>query len=154
MGWVCLGIAIGVPALALVLVLLHSCYRNYRLACNGRPFAWLRVRFGWGLRVEELARRLDMPAGEQIPLCGRIVAVADVYDALTSKRVYKAAYCHDVARSIVLEGAGSHFDPAVVQAYRDCERQIVAIAARYGVDVGPASDREPPVATAGIASRR
>jgi retron-type reverse transcriptase len=61
MGWVCLGIAMGLPALVLGLVLVH-CY--YRLACNGRPFAWLRARFGWGLRVEELARRLDVPADE------------------------------------------------------------------------------------------
>ena len=93
-------------------------------------------------------------SGEQIPLCGRIVALADVYDALTSKRVYKAAYCHDVTRSIILEGAGSHFDPAVVQAFRDCERQIVSIAARYGVDVGPAAESRPSAEVLGAAARR
>jgi putative two-component system response regulator len=56
-------------------------------------------------------------SGKQIPLCGRIVSVADVYDALTSKRVYKEAYSHDVARSIIAEGRGRQFDPDVVDAF-------------------------------------
>ena len=62
--------------------------------------------------------------GDQIPLCGRIVALADVYDALTTKRVYKAAYSHEVARSIILEGNGKHFDPALVEAFIDCEEEF------------------------------
>ncbi len=62
--------------------------------------------------------------GDAIPLCGRIVALADVYDALTTKRVYKAAYSHDVARSIILEGNGKHFDPALVEAFIDCEDEF------------------------------
>ncbi len=48
--------------------------------------------------------------GTQIPLCGRIVALADVYDALTTKRVYKAAFPHEVARSIISRGTGKHFE--------------------------------------------
>ena len=56
-------------------------------------------------------------AGQDIPLCARIVAVADVYDALTSKRIYKAAFTPDEARQIIVEGAGTHFDPEVVQAF-------------------------------------
>ena len=56
-------------------------------------------------------------AGEHIPLAARIVAVADVYDALTSKRVYKDAMPHEKACAILNEDAGSHFDPAVVQAF-------------------------------------
>jgi len=55
--------------------------------------------------------------GDEIPLCGRIVAVADVYDALTSKRVYKEAYTHEIARSILLDEKGRHFDPAIVDAF-------------------------------------
>jgi putative two-component system response regulator len=55
-------------------------------------------------------------AGEDIPLCGRIVAVADVYDALTSRRVYKEAYGHETAVSIICEGRGTHFDPNIVDA--------------------------------------
>jgi putative two-component system response regulator len=70
-------------------------------------------------------------AGDRIPLCGRIVALADVYDALTSKRVYKAAYCHDVARSIILEGTGRHFDPDVVDAFLACEAKFIEIRDQF-----------------------
>lgn len=70
-------------------------------------------------------------AGQQIPLCGRIVALADVYDALTSKRVYKEAFSHTVARSIILEGSGSHFDPDVVDAYLEVEPQFIAIRHQF-----------------------
>jgi len=55
--------------------------------------------------------------GEEIPLCGRIIAVADVYDALVSKRVYKDAFTHDSAQAIIEEGRGKHFDPDVVDAF-------------------------------------
>jgi cyclic di-GMP phosphodiesterase len=65
--------------------------------------------------------------GEEIPLCGRIVALADVYDALIAKRVYKDAFSHEVARGIILEGAGSHFDPAVVDAFVQNEEKFLAI---------------------------
>jgi len=70
-------------------------------------------------------------AGEAIPLCGRIVAVADVYDALTSRRVYKDAFTHAVARSIILDDRDSHFDPAVTDSFIACEAQFMAIRARY-----------------------
>jgi putative two-component system response regulator len=69
--------------------------------------------------------------GADIPLCGRIVALADVYDALTSKRVYKDAYSHEQARSIILEGAGSHFDPDIVAAFRAVESQFVAVSQAF-----------------------
>jgi putative two-component system response regulator len=55
--------------------------------------------------------------GEQIPLAARIVALADVYDALTSVRVYKSAYEPEVARLMIDEQSGKHFDPAVVEAF-------------------------------------
>jgi len=73
----------------------------------------------------------DGLAGEEIPLCGRIFAVADVYDALVSRRVYKDAFTHDVARSIVKEGRGTQFDPDVVEAFLHCEEKFVAIKDRY-----------------------
>ena len=57
-------------------------------------------------------------AGEKIPLAARIVALADVYDALTSARVYKPAYDADVARRMIEEEDGRQFDPAVVTAFR------------------------------------
>jgi putative two-component system response regulator len=66
--------------------------------------------------------------GEKIPLCGRIVALADVYDALRSKRVYKPAYSHQTARSLILEGRGTQFDPDVVEAFLNRENEFMAIA--------------------------
>ncbi|WP_164100844.1 HD domain-containing phosphohydrolase [Candidatus Laterigemmans baculatus] len=73
-------------------------------------------------------------AGEQIPLCGRITALADVYDALTSRRVYKPAFSHEKARRIILDGAGSHFDPAIVQAFLNVEREFIQIQHRAATD--------------------
>ena len=55
--------------------------------------------------------------GEDIPLSARIMAVADVYDALTSKRVYKDAMPHMIACGILHDGAGSHFDPNIILAF-------------------------------------
>ena len=69
--------------------------------------------------------------GDAIPLCGRIIALADVYDALTSKRVYKDAYSHERAKSIILDGSGSHFDPNVIDAFLAEEEEFVDIRARY-----------------------
>jgi putative two-component system response regulator len=56
--------------------------------------------------------------GEAIPVAARIVALADVYDALTSVRCYKEAYPPELARQMILEQEGKHFDPAVVEAFR------------------------------------
>jgi putative two-component system response regulator len=68
--------------------------------------------------------------GDEIPLCGRIVALADVYDALTSKRVYKAAFAHDVARAMILTDAGTHFDPAIVDAFIQNENRFESIRSK------------------------
>jgi len=65
--------------------------------------------------------------GDQIPLAARIVAVADVYDALTSRRVYKDAFSHQVARSTILKDSGTHFDPDVVDAFLAVESQFIEI---------------------------
>jgi putative two-component system response regulator len=64
---------------------------------------------------------------EEIPLCGRIVAICDVYDALTTRRVYKPAFSHEVAKSIILDGRGKHFDPEIVEAFLASEEQFIAI---------------------------
>lgn len=66
-------------------------------------------------------------SGESIPLCGRIVAIADVYDALTSERVYKPAFSHEKAVEIIQEGAGSHFDPTLVRGFMKLEKQFQQI---------------------------
>lgn len=68
--------------------------------------------------------------GQEIPLCGRIVALADVYDALTTKRIYKEAFPHEEARSIIVEGSGKHFDPAIVDAFLANEDKFMTIRQR------------------------
>ena len=73
-------------------------------------------------------------AGDAIPLCGRIVAVADVYDALTSKRIYKEAFDHETARRLIVEESGRQFDPDVVEAFLAREPEFMEIAACYSPD--------------------
>jgi putative two-component system response regulator len=59
--------------------------------------------------------------GEGIPLQGRLMAVADVYDALISDRPYKKAFSHEDAVRVILNGSGTHFDPAIVDCFRRVE---------------------------------
>ena len=77
----------------------------------------------------------DGLAGEAIPLSARIMAVADVYDALTSKRVYKDAMSHERASAILVEGSGGHFDPAIIASFQRCE-EAFAETARAMADDG------------------
>jgi putative two-component system response regulator len=72
--------------------------------------------------------------GADIPLSGRIVALADVYDALSSKRVYKSAFTHDVARSIILGDKGTHFDPDIVDAFVAVADDFHVIATTHSDD--------------------
>lgn len=72
--------------------------------------------------------------GEEIPLSARILALADVYDALTSVRCYKEAFSHEKSRAIIIEGDGQHFDPDIVEAFLRCEEQFVDIKKRYQDD--------------------
>jgi putative two-component system response regulator len=69
--------------------------------------------------------------GEQIPLSARIVALADVYDALISNKVYKDGVPHARAVEIITEGRGSHFAPDVVDAFLEVQAEFVAIAQRF-----------------------
>lgn len=66
-------------------------------------------------------------AGSDIPLPARIVALADVYDALSSKRPYKEPFDHETSRKIILDGRGTHFDPDVVDAFLARESRFVDI---------------------------
>ena len=68
---------------------------------------------------------------EEIPLAARIVAIADVYDALRSKRVYKEAKPHDECVRIIREDAGSHFDPGIVEVFLAIQHQFREISERY-----------------------
>lgn len=69
--------------------------------------------------------------GERIPLAARIVSVADVYDALTSERVYKPAMPHEKAAQLLREGAGTQFDPEVVAAFDRMESNFRSVRERY-----------------------
>lgn len=66
-------------------------------------------------------------SGEDIPLCARIMAVADVYDALRNERVYKKAYSHAEAVEIIKEDSGKHFDPEIVKQFTNIEHMFAEI---------------------------
>ena len=70
-------------------------------------------------------------AGEKIPLSGRLMALADVYDALISKRVYKESFAHEKAFEIIVEGKGQHFDPNLVEVIVAKEQEVLEIARNY-----------------------
>jgi HD-GYP domain-containing protein (c-di-GMP phosphodiesterase class II) len=66
--------------------------------------------------------------GNDIPLSARIVAIADVYDALTCERPYKKSWPHEQAYTEILKGSGSHFDPSLVEAFQQCSEEFKRIA--------------------------
>ncbi len=70
-------------------------------------------------------------AGDNIPISARLMALADVYDALISRRVYKEGMSHEKAISIIVESAGTHFDPDIVNAFVELQDEFSAIAQRY-----------------------
>ena len=76
-------------------------------------------------------------AGEAIPLVGRIVAVADVFDALTSERPYKKAWPIENAKVYLSQHAGQHFDPACVEAFLACWNEALDVHARFQDAVAP-----------------
>jgi len=86
-------------------------------------------------------------AGEEIPLCGRIAALADVYDALTSARVYKPEFSHATARSIILEGRGTQFDPDVVEAFLRREADFLAVQKQFETRSAPPHVSQPELPT-------
>lgn len=91
-----------------------------------------------GLIAESHHERYDgkgYPKGisaETIPLCGRIMAVVDVYDALMENRVYRTGMGHEQACNIIREGAGSHFDPRIVEVFLNMQERIKKIAETLG----------------------
>ena len=69
--------------------------------------------------------------GENIPISGRIVAIADVFDALTSERPYKKAWSVEESLKVIDEGAGKHFDPDLVGLFRDVMPDVLRIKEQY-----------------------
>ena len=69
--------------------------------------------------------------GDAIPVTGRLMALADVYDALTSRRIYKAAFTHEQACSSIVQERGRHFDPDMVDAFIEIAEDFRTIATNY-----------------------
>ena len=85
----------------------------------------------------EKAEAIDHSSGKEnieIPITGRVVAVADVYDALISKRIYKDAWTEDKVLEYIKSSAGTHFDPEVVEAFFSIYDVITAIRDKYAED--------------------
>ena len=76
--------------------------------------------------------------GDGIPLSGRLMAVADVYDALVSDRVYKRAFSHEEAEEIIMQNSGSHFDPEIADAFYKVRGRFAMIAESTARDYSPA----------------
>ena len=72
--------------------------------------------------------------GDHIPLAARIVAIADVYDALTTERRYKRAFSHQESRDILVEQSGKQFDPDVVRTFLEVEEEFWRIRSAYSTE--------------------
>lgn len=112
----------------------HTLYGRDTLAraeeTMGGPSSFLRVAREIAFTHHERWDGTGYPqglAGDAIPVSGRLMALADVYDALISKRVYKPAFTHEKAKAIIVEGRESHFDPDVVDAFLELEAAFVRI---------------------------
>lgn len=85
--------------------------------------------------------------GDKTPISGRLMALADVYDALISKRRYKPAFSHEVAVSILSRGRGNHFDPNVVDAFLECQEEFKEVALQFADADKPYDHEHGPYAT-------
>jgi putative two-component system response regulator len=77
--------------------------------------------------------------GEDIPLCSRIMAVADVYDAVAADRIYRKAMNPQEAFNLIIEGKGSHFDPQIIDIFIAIQDEIEASARRSANSTDPLS---------------
>jgi PAS domain S-box-containing protein len=108
---------------------------------------WLAMAHTIALQHHEKVDGTGYPhglKGDEIDLAARIVALADAYDAITSKRVYKDAFSHEEARQRVLESSGTHFDEDVVQAFLDAEQEFLDVISQFSdpsVDEGALDTR-------------
>ncbi|MHB8836952.1 MAG: HD domain-containing phosphohydrolase, partial [Candidatus Methylomirabilia bacterium] len=135
----------------------HTIYGDDTLAIAEQHLGeetFLRIARDFALTHQEKWDGTGYPqglAGEQIPIAGRLMAVADVYDALVSRRCYKAPFPHEQAAAILAAGRGTHFDPDVLDTFLANQEQFKAIAAKF-----PDAERgrvitPPPRTTAGDA---
>lgn len=92
----------------------------------------------------------DQLSGKGIPLPARIAAIADVYDALTTRRVYKEAFSHEKATTIILEGSGTAFDPDIVEAFVQCEKEFEKLAKILADETEPKEEWIQPPLSVGV----
>lgn len=107
-------------------------------------FAFLRVAREIALRHHEKWDGSGYPdglAGDEIPVSARLMALADVFDALTSRRVYREPMGLEEVTKVLVEGRGTHFDPDVVDAFLACRDRFASIARRFA-DPGLGSNGE------------
>lgn len=101
----------------------HSTYLDYAIEMAGAHHEWWNGKgYPDGLK------------GEEIPLCARIMAIADVFDALVSKRVYKPGMPLEKAYSIIREESGTHFDPVCVEAFFKAQDKIEKVLKSHDGD--------------------
>ncbi len=99
--------------------------------CNGSSLSFIRTAMEIVATHHEKFNGTGYPnnlAGKDIPLPGRLMAIIDVYDALVSERVYKAAYTHEEAIAMIAQEKGKHFDPEIVDAFFEIQADIKKIA--------------------------
>ena len=110
----------------------HTIYGDNTLEMAERHLgddSFLRIAREFALTHQEKWDGTGYPqglAGEQIPIAGRLMAVADVYDALVSRRKYKEPLSHERAAAILAEGRGTHFDPDVLDVFLAHQEQFKA----------------------------
>jgi putative two-component system response regulator len=115
----------------------HTLYgRDAIMACEERlgTESFLRLAREIAYTHHERWDGTGYPQGlkaEQIPICGRLMALADVYDALISKRVYKAPVPHTQAVTTIAEGRAMHFDPDLVAAFLELREEFRSVALRF-----------------------
>jgi len=90
-------------------------------------------------------------AGDDIPIAARLMAVADVYDALISRRVYKEGMPHEKAVQIMIDGRGTHFDPDMIDAFIEIQEEFRAIARRFADSDADLSKKKDYLVKAGTA---
>ena len=93
-------------------------------------------------------------AGEAIPLSARMMAVADVYDAIISRRVYKEGMPHETAVAIIIEGRDKHFDPDILDAFVELQDEFRAIAARHSDSDTDMAKKKEQFELAGVANEK
>jgi putative two-component system response regulator len=101
---------------------------------DARPFGFLLAAIEIALGHHEKWDGSGYPhglKGEAIPLPARLMAVADVFDALISRRVYKPPFPLEEAASMIADGRGTHFDPELVDAFLERREEFFAIARRH-----------------------